>query len=578
MLRHLSLLSLVCVVACSAATGSELNGSEETNSIESNAPEVLEEATATAIATRVEVPKENDVLKGLATFSASASAPSGIKTVELLVDAKVVGVAKPSYYGYLVSWDSTKATDGIHVITSRATDNTGATRTSGKRTITVLNHPAKDPQVTLHAPKQNDVLSGVVGVGALITDDTGITGVTAKLLLDGKEIGAVVPTGLGWLYQRSNGEFGLDTSAFAQTIHTLQVIATDKDGNQGFSSVVGVGFTQGKKLRGEMMGMTTGIDPKGNGAELDKVKGLGLRWIRFAYEWHWMSSAPGKMDWTNFDKIVSLAHSRGIKVLACALGAPAWANGGHTDHNGHYPPTVDHMQDYAAYAAGLAAHGADAVEIWNEPNNLYSFFLPKPDVNVYAKMQIAAYPAIKKVNPNIPVITGGMTPYGDLNNTKDPYVKTSAPVNYFKAAMAIPGFKDSFDAVGHHPYMFPGDPINEPIGWNALMQTKLMHDILVAANMGDKPFWFTEYGNTTAPNSANALTEAGAALHYQRYLDGMTQLRDGGIRLGPAFSYTLYDGAGGTGLGWELYMGVFRANGTEKPAASILRNAAAKLW
>jgi len=577
MLRHLSLLSLVCVIACSAANGSDLSGLEDTNPIESDTPEVIEEATSTAIATKVEVPKENDVLKGLATFSASATAPSGIKKVELLVDAKVVGVGVPTYYGYIVQWDSTKATDGIHLITSRATDNTGATRTSGKRTVTVLNHPAKDPKVTLLSPKQNDVLSGVVPVGATITDDTGLTGLTAKLLLDGKEIGSLVPTGYGWLYQRANGEFGLDTAAYASTIHILQVIATDKDGNQGFSSVVGVGFAAAKKPRGEMMGMTTTIDPKGNGADLDKIKGLGLKWVRVAYEWHWMSSAPGKMDWTNYDKIVSMAHSRGIKVLACALGAPAWANGGHTD-NGHYPPTADHMQDYAAYAAGLATHGADAVEIWNEPNNLYSFFLPKPDVNIYAKMQIAAYPAVKKANPAIPVITGGMTPYGDLNNTSDANVKISAPVNYFKAAMAIPGFKDSFDAVGHHPYMFPGDPIDSPIGWNAFMQTKLLHDLLVAAKMGEKPFWFTEYGNTTAPGSSNALSEAGSALHYQRYLDGMTQLRDGGINLGPAFSYTLYDGAGGTGLGWELYMGVFHANGTEKPSAGVLRNAAAKLW
>jgi len=460
-------VALAC--GCASSPGTVLTDEGSPESGEGSDAVLANEELTSSIAAKVLFPHASEVVKGDVFFDASATAPGGVRKVEMLVDGNVVGKTTPTIYGYVFSWNSTTVADGAHKIAARATDNAGATRTSASITVYVLNHPRR---------------------------------------------------------------------------------------------------------RSESMGMTMYIDAKGDGKELDAIKALGVKWVRVSQEWQWLSSAPGKIDYTNYERIVWMAKARGLKVLALAMGAPAWANGGHQD-SGHYPPTASHIPDFAAYAAGLAVRGADAIEIWNEPNNPSSFFLPKPNVNTWAQIMIASYAAIKRANATIPVVTGGMAPYGDLNNTSDPNVATLAPVNFFKNAMNVPGFKDSFDGVGHHPYIYPDDPITAKIGWNALMQTRLLHDTLVAAKVGDRPFWFTEYGNCTAPAVSRCLNETASAFHYQRYLDGMVMLEREGIQLGPAFSFTMRDT---DGVSREGSMGIFRTNGTEKPSVSILRNAAASWW
>lgn len=567
-----SLVLTSLVAACSAHDGSSLaeDGSEPGESVSTEGDQT---ATLTLSVSTI-LPKADATVSGTIGFDAAASSADGIASVDFMVDGNVVGRAKPTVYGYIFNWNSNGATDGAHSVRALAKDLKGGSRQSAPINFFVSNHPAQDPNVSWIAPKQSEVLSGRSTIDVTIADDKGVGGVKARLLLDGADVGLLEPTIYGWLYKANDGTYGLNTAAYAQTIHTLQVVATDADGNRGYSSVIGVGFQQSsKERRGETMGIVSDITE----ANMDRAKALGLKWVRIAYEWHWMSSAPGQINWAGYDKEVAIAKSRGMKIIACAMGAPSWANGGHTD-SGHYPPTSAHMGDFADYAAGLASHGADVVEVWNEPNSLYSFFRPAPDVNIWANIVKAVYPKVKAVKPSALVITGGMAAYGDLNNTSDTNVKKIAPVNYFKAAMAIPGFKDSFDGVGHHPYIFPEDPISSPIGWNGLMQTKMLQDVLNLYGVGNRSFWFTEYGNTTLTSDPLGMTEAQSAYHYQRYLDGFALLRGAGIKIGAALSYTMYDGTKGTGNTWEEYMGIFHANGTEKPSAAIIRKAAGELW
>src|SRR3972149_4689066 len=78
----------------------------------------------------------------------------------------------------------------------------------------------------------------------------------------------------------------------------------------------------------------------------DKMQGAGMKWVKFQIN-------EGDSD--AVDKI-KRGHDQGFKVLLTVIGAP----GRVTDES--------YYAQYAAYVGDLAANGADAVEIWNEPN------------------------------------------------------------------------------------------------------------------------------------------------------------------------------------------------------------------
>ena len=62
-----------------------------------------------------------------------------------------------------------------------------------------------------------------------------------------------------------------------------------------------------------------------------------------------------------------------------------------------------------AVAARRRTGGSPDFEIWNEPNNVV-FWQPAPNPAAYTAALLAAYAAIKAVDPEGTVITGGLAP------------------------------------------------------------------------------------------------------------------------------------------------------------------------
>jgi hypothetical protein len=91
------------------------------------------------------------------------------------------------------------------------------------------------------------------------------------------------------------------------------------------------------------------------------------------------------------------------------------------------------------------------VQVWNEQNNGGFWKLPVDDtaIDTYVQMLQAAYKAIKAANPSVPVISGGLAPYGDMTNpSHDPQVPFQAPLNYLAKMLGHPQFASSFDGLG----------------------------------------------------------------------------------------------------------------------------------
>jgi hypothetical protein len=320
--------------------------------------------------------------------------------------------------------------------------------------------------------------------------------------------------------------------------------------------------TKGKN--GEFLGIQEGFpgDLKKYDGIVEGIHSFGVEWVRMYWNWSWVEGSRGKRYLVPIKIAVDAAHRRGMKIIVLATGAPAWANGGKAQD---YPPTDANIQDFAAYTAAIASEtGADAIEIWNEPNAA-GFWASGPDPMKMAHLQIAAYSAIKAVRPQTIVITGGLT---------EVYL---APQTFFKNMIAAdPQFIKSFDAVGLHPYNEPTDPLLPgSSGMKNVMtvQTPAIHQMLVENGRGNVPIWFTEYG--VATYGQYSVDEAAQAVYLSHFFQGLVDLRRQGINIGVSIIYMLKDWSAYQGKSDQPFFGLLHHDGSEKPAAAVVRDYAA---
>ena len=116
------------------------------NGVPSVAP-ILQLGATTPPAVAVTAPAAGATVSGAAvTLSATASDPTGIAGVQMMVDGSPVGprlTAAP----YTVTWNSTAVSNGTHTVTAQATDTAGVVGTSGPVSVTVSNTAPAGPSV-----------------------------------------------------------------------------------------------------------------------------------------------------------------------------------------------------------------------------------------------------------------------------------------------------------------------------------------------------------------------------------------------------------------------------------------------
>ncbi len=136
--------------------------------------------------------------------------------------------------------------------------------------------------------------------------------------------------------------------------------------------------------------------------------------------------------------IIKNAHAQDLKVL---LGVVGDKNALESDFDGY-------VSRFAGFLGELAKNGADAIEVWNEPNIDREW--PQGQINGgnYVKMLKPAYEAIKAANPNTWVISGAPAPTGFFGAAGC----TGAGCNddAFMAQMAQAGAAQYMDCLGLH--------------------------------------------------------------------------------------------------------------------------------
>jgi polysaccharide biosynthesis protein PslG len=300
--------------------------------------------------------------------------------------------------------------------------------------------------------------------------------------------------------------------------------------------------------------------------ELDGYRAVGARWIRVEINWHVIQAAgPQSFNWPPFDDVVRGARERGINVLGVINYTPPWARDGAGDPA--HPPA--RPADYAAFAAQAvrryAPMGVRHWEIWNEPN-IPEFWKTGPNAAAYTELLRAAYPAIKQVDPGSTVISGGLSPYGAYGA-----VSADGRINplTFLERMYAAGAKGNFDALGYHPYNFPGLAFHPASGWSQMVDTSpSVRSIMTANGDAAKQVWATEFGAPTR-GGAEAITEEQLA----RLVTDSYRAFGSYSWAGPLFWYAFRD-LGTSGTNREHFFGLVRNDFSPKAAFAAFQQAA----
>jgi hypothetical protein len=171
------------------------------------------------------------------------------------------------------------------------------------------------------------------------------------------------------------------------------------------------------------------LDGSATPAEVDhaieEARALHAKVVRTNVAWSaFEPTEPGHMDASSLavaDRLMSDASDAGIRVIVSVDSTPCWASSApssilarcapnHESEANAWPP-VD-PTSYAAFVAYLAQRYSAtlaAIEIWNEPDQANEDYLAGPNKAEHdAALQRAAYPAIKAVDPSLPVLAGSL--------------------------------------------------------------------------------------------------------------------------------------------------------------------------
>ena len=325
----------------------------------------------------------------------------------------------------------------------------------------------------------------------------------------------------------------------------------------------------------------------------------------FRDDFQWASVEPdrGTFDWSSTDAIVAQAARHGLHVLMIADTTPAWASGASTSQKDWYWLPPAHPSSYGTFAGQLAArYGAGGafwaanptlpvvlpagIELWNEENTSGFWGGRRPSPATYAAMAEAAYKAIKKSDPSMTVVLGGLAPaggYDDVHCTgkhgSGHDAKAWNPVNYLQALYAE-GAGGAFDALGWHPYNFWNRAsaaqmlaFNLCSAWSQMAQTPASARSFMTANGdGQKPIWATETGAPTCITGATyvCVTQSAQATLARDEV----RLWKGYAWAGGFYWYDIRDDFGGTSLtNIEAHFGAAMAGNRPKPAYRALRAA-----
>ena len=237
-------------------------------------------------------------------------------------------------------------------------------------------------------------------------------------------------------------------------------------------------------------GFAYGGHVTGPGSEraIGAMRSAGMTWMKVQLRWG-VGGGPETAA-----AYIRDAHANGFKILVGLVGDPAQLAAG----GGEY------IRQFGGFAGDVAALGADAIEIWNEPNLAREW--PEGQISGanYTALLRESYNAIKARNPSVTVISGAPAPTGAELAFPGKVVND----DNFLRQMVESGALNFTDCVGMHyneglvgPRQTSGDPRGDNY-YTRYLPTLL--DVYWGITGGQRPICITELGYLT-PEGYGAL-------------------------------------------------------------------------
>ena len=221
------------------------------------------------------------------------------------------------------------------------------------------------------------------------------------------------------------------------------------------------------------IGFQLGVHRDASGTHADLMALAGVTWVA-RQAWHLGGDNVGAGDF------IAEAHLEGLKAFVTVTGD--WERGYDSEYR----------VEYVGALAILARAGADAIEVWDQPNTLAS--MPVVDPAEYTALLCEAYAAIKEGNPGTLVISGAPAPTDSSADCTD---ERCGDVQWLEALFAAGAFECA-DMVGARYTSGATGPIatiGHPSGLDHqsfffLTTVRRYHE----ASGGEKPLAFSQFG------------------------------------------------------------------------------------
>ncbi|NOY80197.1 MAG: hypothetical protein GXP31_04240 [Kiritimatiellaeota bacterium] len=197
--------------------------------------------------------------------------------------------------------------------------------------------------------------------------------------------------------------------------------------------------------------------------QLDLVRDAGIGWIRCDFFWDSIQPQKDVFTFRRYDPVVEQARRRGLRVLPILDYNSRWAGRAH-----------EHLDLWERFVETTVRRYAGRIrvwEVWNEENG--GFWNPHPDPAQYARLLARTYRTIKRVDPGLQVL------YGGLIGTDVRFVRQSLGA----------GAAGCFDALAFHPYCQPRSPRS-----SGRLEEFLNLRAMLGERKAPQRFWITEIG------------------------------------------------------------------------------------
>ncbi|MCY4466111.1 MAG: hypothetical protein OXE46_11305 [Chloroflexi bacterium] len=226
----------------------------------------------------------------------------------------------------------------------------------------------------------------------------------------------------------------------------------------------------------ELGGQVTSVS---SSRAINAMRQAGMTWMKIQVKYS--RGSPPDMH----SKIQEV-HGNGFKILISAVGYPdELSQGG-----------AGYVSDFAHWLGRVASWGADAIEVWNEPNLDREWPQGQISGTAYANMLRSAYQQIKNANPNVLVISAAPAPTGAAIPGR------VVPDNTWLREVVAAGGVEYMDCVGVHyneGIVPPSQETGDPRGDN--YYTRYFYSGMLVGYLSiipDRPLCFTEMGYVTS--------------------------------------------------------------------------------